>query len=295
MIEYPIFVESGGDHLATVVTVPEAPPRTLAVLLPGGGSPRSHKFRLWTRTARRLADLDVASVRVDYPGLGQSTGAFTSDMRHLPTTQIRSIVDTVSGALDISTFTVVGNCLGARTGLAMAAKAEACIGVACVLPRALTAVVVEVGVFDQGPTMARSIRLRSARRVPWIGKAYRRIARTHGQPLKLRFIPELDAAVRAVPVMFLYLGTDAERERLDRHLVGAGLLGPRSSGGLTLHGIPTGSRLGGFSLPLEVQEPVVDALVRWISGIPPISKGDRRAERKSEPEEHGTDPSALQA
>ena len=166
MMEYPIFVTSGGDHIAAVVTVPDSAPRTLALLLPGGGSPRSHKFRLWTRTARRLAERDVASVRVDYPGLGQSTGSFTSDMRHLPMSQIRAIVDTVSDDLGVPTFAVVGNCLGARTGLALAAEADACVGVACVLPRALTAVVVEVGVFDQGPSMARSVRLRSARRVP---------------------------------------------------------------------------------------------------------------------------------
>jgi pimeloyl-ACP methyl ester carboxylesterase len=290
MIEHPIFVESGGDHLAAVVTVPEARPRTLAVLLPGGGSPRSHKFRLWTRTARTLADVDIASVRVDYAGLGQSTGSFSNDLRHLPTTQIRSIVGAVGEALDVSTFAVVGNCLGARTGLAMAAAEEGCVGVACVLPRALTAIVVEVGVLDQGPTMARSIRLRSARRAPWIGKVYRRIARTQGQPLKLRFIPELDAAARASPVMLLFLGTDAERRRLERHLVAARLLGAGSAGGLTVEGIPTASRMGGFSLPLDVQEPVVDTVVGWLDGILVHDRGSER-----EREVHPTDRSSLQA
>ena len=295
MIEYPIFVESEGNHVAGVVTVPRATPRTLVLLLPGGGSPRSHKFRLWTRTARMLAERGIASVRVDYPGLGQSTGSFTSDLDHLPMPQMRAVIETVSEALDISTFAVVGNCLGARTGLAMSAELDSCVGVACVLPRTLTALVVQVGVSEQGPSMARSIRLRSARNVPWIGKVYRGIARTHGQPLKIRFIPALDAAVRAAPVMLLYLGTEAERERLERHLVAARLVGPESSGGLTLTSVATTSRMGGFSLPLELQEPVVDALVEWIDEIPSISDGDGGGGPSGEGEKNGIDRSARLA
>ena len=39
----------------------------------GGGTLRSQRFRLWTRAARALADIGIASVRMEFAGIGDST------------------------------------------------------------------------------------------------------------------------------------------------------------------------------------------------------------------------------
>ena len=75
MNEHPMFVPwADGEHLAAMLTVPDAPSRGLVLLLQGLGPPRSHRYQLWTRTARALAERGIASVRMDYPQVGDSTG-----------------------------------------------------------------------------------------------------------------------------------------------------------------------------------------------------------------------------
>jgi hypothetical protein len=60
--DYPIFVPVDGDHLASILTVPDAEPRGLVALFQGGGgAPRSYYNSMWTVAARELAGLGFAA------------------------------------------------------------------------------------------------------------------------------------------------------------------------------------------------------------------------------------------
>jgi hypothetical protein len=75
--EYPVFVPYGPERLACVLTVPDGEEiRGLWVLMPGQGAPRGtqYHFQLWTEVARRLAELGLASIRMDHLAVGDSTG-----------------------------------------------------------------------------------------------------------------------------------------------------------------------------------------------------------------------------
>ena len=92
MRQHPIFVPFGGEYLAAVVTVPDRDPRELVLFLQGaGGTPRYHRHRAWARMAHMFAELGVASVRMDYLGLGDSSGEPTF-RSHVPSPEQVAVV-----------------------------------------------------------------------------------------------------------------------------------------------------------------------------------------------------------
>ena len=140
MSEHPVFIPHGAERLAAIVTVPDGPPRGLALLLQGLGAPRSHKYGVWTRTARALADRDIASVRFDYQSIGDSTGTLVADLHHPPVEEAIVVANTTMGILGVEAVAAVGNCMGARTALAVGSRLAGCVSVACVLPGNLEAI-----------------------------------------------------------------------------------------------------------------------------------------------------------
>lgn len=118
MREYPVWVPVGVERLSATVTVPEGQPRGLVLLLPGGGgAPRSHRYSMFTRAARGLADRGIASVRMDWNGVGDSTGEAGYNFHALPNDAVREVATFAMRATGASTFGMAGNCGGARTAL----------------------------------------------------------------------------------------------------------------------------------------------------------------------------------
>src|SRR5947207_163406 len=131
MKEYAVFVPSGDERIGAVICVPDAAPRGLVLLLPGGGgAPRSHRFGLFTKIARGLAELDIASVRMEWPGIGDSTGPARYSFRALPVEHASNLARFALRATGAPVFGMVGNCGGARTALlALPTVPEATAGV----------------------------------------------------------------------------------------------------------------------------------------------------------------------
>jgi pimeloyl-ACP methyl ester carboxylesterase len=116
--EYPVFVPFGEEHLAAIVTVPDGDPRGLVMLLPGGGgAPRSHRFSMWTRAARELAEREIASVRMEWRGVGDSTGQARFGFQHLPVDDVVTVAEFAMRAVGTDRLGIGANCMGARTGL----------------------------------------------------------------------------------------------------------------------------------------------------------------------------------
>jgi pimeloyl-ACP methyl ester carboxylesterase len=116
--EYPVFIPLREEHLAAVFTLPRDEPRGLVLLLPGGGgAPRSHRFSMWTKAARALADRDIASVRMDWRGVGDSTGDARFGWNHLPVDDVVAMAGFAMNATGTAKLGIAGNCMGARTAL----------------------------------------------------------------------------------------------------------------------------------------------------------------------------------
>lgn len=253
--EYPIFVPHANKHVAAVVTVPDERARGLVLLLQGLGAPRSHRYRLWTRTARGLAERGIASVRLDYPEMGDSTGSYPLSLQAPPVDEVMAVVDVAAEALGVSAFGVAGNCLGGRTALGMAGRTPNCVSIATILPNSLENVLAKEG--RTGPHRAAR---RLSKKAPGLARRIRRIVRSEHVRLRMRLIPEIPQALRTSRILFLYLGKPEEGDRLSRGL-DAQLGSERSRAVVTT--IPA-ENLFGMRLPFDMQPLVVDTIVDWM-------------------------------
>jgi pimeloyl-ACP methyl ester carboxylesterase len=126
--EYPLFVPYGDDFIAAVLTVPESEPRALVLLLQQGGIGRSNKNRTWTRLAARLAERDLATARMDYLGLGDSTGKAGSLALEIPPVgEAMAVLETTRRLAGVEHTGVVGHCYGGRTAVAVASRVDSCV------------------------------------------------------------------------------------------------------------------------------------------------------------------------
>lgn len=271
MREFPVFVPWGGEHLATVVAVPDGAPRGVVILSSVPGSPRSHRYQVWTTAAERLAERGIASARFEYRGLDDSTGSAPEvSMEVTPLDQILAVTRFAQRAVGVDRVVAAGNCLGAQSALALAAEVSECSGAVCMLPRVVKAGIVR-GLVDR----ASGGRVRGAMRSRrWLRRfSGRALARFD---LKVRG-PVGDPLPRALGharVLFLYDQVDlASRSRAFpkvRSLVNRLPASARSRFTLRVlneRGLERFASIG-------VQEAAVDALVEWADRCLPSPEPD---------------------
>src|SRR5688500_18185877 len=113
--EFPVFLPMGEERLCAVITAPAdgAPAHDLgAVLLTGGNYTRTHRNRMWVRTARALAEKGFASIRVDYHGVGDSTGTAHFDMEIPFDKDALAAAAFLKRATGVQKLAVVATCFG---------------------------------------------------------------------------------------------------------------------------------------------------------------------------------------
>jgi hypothetical protein len=132
MIEYPIFVPFGREHLAGVLSVPDDQITGLWILMPGQGAPRGtqYHFPLWTEVARRMAERGLASIRMDHLGVGDSTGRLEV-LSPGPGREEQPLAVARFGMAATGTDAVgfAGHCYGARLAIEAGIALPECIGV----------------------------------------------------------------------------------------------------------------------------------------------------------------------
>ena len=269
-VDHPIFVPFDREYLAGVVTTPETEPRGLVLLLQGLGASRSHRYNLWTRIARQLADRGIASVRMDYPELGDSTGAFPGDMNDPPIEEAMAIARTALDALGLEAFGVAGNCLGARVGLELASRMPNCASAVLIMPDSVKSILV-----GEGKTAAHRAAGRVARKTPKLAKIVRRWVHTESIQPRMLFLPEVHRALRHASLLFLWLGRAQIGAHLERGVVDMLEREPDvPSSRARVHTIAaTGT--SGMRLSLELQPIVIDAIVDWFDETMPGGETDR--------------------
>lgn len=267
MREFPIFVPFEDDHIAAVITVPDAEPRGLVQLLQGGGGQsRSHRNRTWIRLARGLGERDIASIRMDYPGLGDSTGSPRLDAESPRADAAIAVARVAIDALDVDRFALVGNCIGIPTALELAPRMASCMGVVCIVPVALSPLMER-----RKPGRATAAVRAAGHRMP----ALRRVARELRMLGVLqsrsatRLRPELGTILASARVLILHGGTQDTWPRLRGHIdrLRAELDDERAEH-LTLRALPTEGP--GFR-ELRFQQAMVDECVEWLDEIFPSS------------------------
>lgn len=261
MKEYPVFVPFEDEPLAVTLTVPDAGPSAMVLLLAGTGAPRSHRFQLWTRTARALAEEGLASVRLDYRGIGDSAGRVAQpvlgDQR---TDQAIAAAQFAMRACAADRLAVIGNCSGGVVGLGVAARMPECEAAVLILPR----LVYMKGV-SRAAVEARKSRLGAVvRRNPLLRRMAHRTLKggrdVPSPPVAQFFEPALDHA----RLLFVY--SDLDRDpyvgRSRRLLQAMTSRLPADRRRRVESSLIDEGPLSGFE-SLPVQERVIHDVVRW--------------------------------
>lgn len=133
MRQIPFFAPYSDGHVAAVVTLPDERPRGLVVTLTGTGLYQVIGSKFCARTAARLAEDGLAAVRLDYAGVGDSTGLVSgwriTDVDEV-VRQTRAALDAAMDAVGVTHFATAGTCYGSRVALRLLDD-PACVGAVC--------------------------------------------------------------------------------------------------------------------------------------------------------------------
>lgn len=131
-VEVPVYIPTRGERLGAVVTVPEDASADLGVLMMSGRArDRAHRNGMWVRTAQAVANAGAYAVRLDYPGVGNSTGE--PAVFPLEKTPSWAVEDACSFLLEhtpVRRVLLVGTCFGARVMLDAAPGIDQAVGIA---------------------------------------------------------------------------------------------------------------------------------------------------------------------
>jgi hypothetical protein len=273
--ETPFYAPYGEDHLAAVLCVPEEAPRALVLLLQGGSSTRGHNNQKWTRLARELAGLGIASVRMDYAGMGDSTGSYQFEVSAPPVEQAEAVLFTAQAALGMDRYAVVGNCIGLRTAFTLAGRVPGCLGVGAIFSRSMGPILAPRQEGSPGPNAGPPSRPRSRahpRRL--LAGALRRLRGTRRAPV-LPVMPEFARVLSSTDVLMLHAATEQWERRLKAtaHAIERSRRG-RPGPSIKVIRVP--------SRELEKQAAVVSTVARWLDrilpGSSPAAQGGERPE-----------------
>jgi len=260
--EFPMFVPTTDGQIATVLTVPQEEPRGLVILLHGLGSGRSNLNRLWTITGRDLADRGLATVRMDYPAVGDSTGTFHGQLEDPPVEEVETVARFILELLPVPRVAVVGECLGARTAFRLAPRLPqlSSIGVVSASPDGLMS---GMGYSRTGRMVKdASKRMRGLRRVA------RRIL-PHATVRRHQVLaPDVEQGIRSVETRFLFVGDPVMFEEVRRAI---GAIASESGSSARVGEVvilpATGDSIG--SWPRRLHPALLEQMVEWIDQVFP--------------------------
>ena len=137
MNQFPLFVEAGEGHVASVLTIPAGEPRGVVISLAGTGRHNLIGSTICAHLSRRLVERGLAHVRLDYAGVGDSPGLVPiwalSDVG-AASRQAHAVLAAVREALGVNRFVAVGTCYGSRVALSLVSDPDCCGAVCLAVP-----------------------------------------------------------------------------------------------------------------------------------------------------------------
>ena len=251
MKQFPLFVEAGDDHVASVLTVPEGNPRGVVISLPGTGRHNLIGSTMCTHLSQRLVERGLAHVRLDYAGVGDSPGLVPtwalSDVG-AASQQARAVLGAVTEALGVRRFVVVGTCYGSRVALSLVSDPDCCGAVCLALP------VLDHGGFAR---VSRSVGERTVFSLCALPRGLRRLADPLRRTLRARkpaagvvgAFDHLDRA--AMPSLYGSVPQEDHYSRRAREVLDEALVPPptRTAGTLRAEDAPVGAVVEVHILP----------------------------------------------
>jgi pimeloyl-ACP methyl ester carboxylesterase len=181
-------------------------------------------------------------------------------MDHPPVDAVAAATRVGLDVAGVDSYSVVGNCLGARTAVLLAETIPGCRGVGLILAGSLKGIGRK-----RAPGRGAPMFKRAARVVPSLRRMGRLVVQrpTEGA---VRLAPEFEALVRATPTLFMFVGTEQMWLRLIGGLSGPiDRAGPGASDRVERVFVPAkGSR--GLE-PLAGQEAVLRVVPDWVDRV----------------------------
>ncbi len=285
--ERPVYIPAGMETLFGVLTPPGGATNGIAVVILSGGDeiPCTNRNRVSVRVARGLAARGFHVLRVDYRGIGESTGEDAGySLTSLAVQDLQAAVQWLEreGLADV---VLVGSCFGARTCLACAGEITGLRGVALISspvidtrPSEATGIPLSLfvkrmksrrpirGLFrvDKPARRAQAARIvATGLRLIWRSVVVRFTGRGGDRWVSGDFVEALGSIVRrGTPILILYGSAEPDYHEFQRAREGP-LSDVLAKGRrfLTMRVIP--GEVHAFA-ELEVQEAVEQELVDWL-------------------------------
>ena len=280
----PVFFPAGSEELFGIFTEPSGRPNGVSVLLLAGGGtdPTFGKNQMRRRLALELADRGFSVLRVNYQGVAESSGSMREVEFDKPWT------DDALGAIrwlesqGHRQIAMIGQCWGARNGMAIADQVDELVGLALIAPP-VSDVTHQEAILSRPLSWyvkkAATLRPQNVA-IAWkaTGKVRRALLRkltrilTGSRPPRSPggaspgFLEALQSALgRGVPVLFLYGSADDFYPEFAR--VRAGAMGKiADSAGDLLTVSVVDARLGGMH-EVSTQGLAVDTLASWLDTL----------------------------
>jgi pimeloyl-ACP methyl ester carboxylesterase len=316
-VEFPVYFDAGENTLFGILTVPrDRQADTGFIILTGAGTPFTvNRNRLSVRLCRELSALGYAGFRLDYHGVGESTGSVGEFRLDRPFVRDVTAAVEVLARQGINRVILAGSCFGARNALCAAAELDNVDAVILIAGALRNYVLGERNILGKARqwSLARYVReaLRAERlrglfhrptRRVYLGflrgkfrhmaanmPGIRRMRRTRPSTSD-EIAPNFDRSLRrlvdrGVTVRFIYGQNDGfYRDEFLPAMSGslADVLGDRSG---TIELVVVPGRLHGFT-SVAAQDIVVEDIVNWAatrrsSGEPAGADGSARARPES--------------
>lgn len=115
--EVPVFFEAGREVLFGIATQPTVTSKRIDVVLApvGFGVPGEHRNQMFMQLARRLAASGYTTIRIDYRGVGESSGNVVIwELENSFEPDLIGAADWLRGQ-GMEEIVLVGTCFGGRT------------------------------------------------------------------------------------------------------------------------------------------------------------------------------------
>jgi dienelactone hydrolase len=292
-IERPVSIPFEDAHLFGIVTEPDVPNGRGVVVLPGGGGQLSlHRNRWNVRLCRELARRGFRALRIDFHGMGESSGFVERlDLHDLFDRDVLAAVHWLEEQGNERPL-LVGTCFAARSALLAGSEMEEVEGLVLISPPVRDFRFGErtaTRTSAHGMTLGRYLRVALRPEVVrgladadlrrrYLAFAKRKIAvawkRTRGRSASpgarttdesVTFLDPLRGAYRrGVPTLLLYGDDEDYYEEFRRHLDGLAPLFEDPASSVRLRTLP--GVLHGFT-DLETQDSALELVLSWIHDV----------------------------
>lgn len=150
-LEVPLYIPSRDESLGAVLSLPADPSSSVGVVLMAGRArDRAHRNGMLVRAAQALAARGMYALRLDYPGVGNSTGPpRVFPLEETPAWAVEDACRFLLERTPVRRFLLAGTCYGSRLVLDAATR----------IPQVEAVAMVSGPIYARNPTWKKRVRV----------------------------------------------------------------------------------------------------------------------------------------